>query len=129
VVAHLAVPSWAAAAGSETRAAADVTQRAQPPAVSVGVPDPPSSAAPPARVGFVVSGAVGPAVVRNRVRRRLRHLAAEQVRRLPDGTLLVVRALPSAAGATSAQLASDLHAVLARLTANPQVSRCADVRA
>jgi len=69
----------------------------------------------PARIGFVVSGAVGPAVVRNRVRRRLRHLAADQLDRLPAGTLLVVRALPAAAGATYAQLATDLDAVLERL--------------
>jgi ribonuclease P protein component len=68
-------------------------------------------------VGFVVSGAVGPAVVRNQVRRRLRHLAVDHLRRLPDGALLVVRALPAAAGATSAQLAADLTRVLDRLMA------------
>jgi ribonuclease P protein component len=74
-----------------------------------------SGEAAPARVGFVVSGAVGPAVVRNQVRRRLRHLAVDHLRRLPDGALLVVRALPGAAGASSAQLAADLTRVLDRL--------------
>ncbi len=74
-----------------------------------------AEAALPPQVGFVVSAAVGPAVVRNRVRRRLRHLAADQLRRLPDGTLLVLRALPAAAGATSAQLGADLVSVLERL--------------
>jgi ribonuclease P protein component len=129
VVAHLALPASGAGTGPGTGAVADRHQPGRPPAASADVPDSPSATASPARVGFVVSGAVGPAVVRNRVRRRLRHLAAEQVRRLPDGTLLVVRALPSAAGATTAQLAADLHAVLTRLTANPQVNRSVDVQA
>ena len=38
---------------------------------------------PPARVGFVVSKAVGNAVVRNRVKRRLRHLCRERLDVLP----------------------------------------------
>lgn len=54
-------------------------------------------------------------MVRNQVQRRLRHLARERLGRLAPGTLLVVRALPPAATATSAELASDLDAVLGRL--------------
>ena len=51
------------------------------------------------RAGFVVSKAVGGAVVRNRVRRRLRHLRrASGSTTLPAGATLVVRALPAAAG-------------------------------
>src|SRR5689334_15538297 len=42
-------------------------------------------------VGFIVSKAVGNAVVRNRVQRRLRHLARDRIDRLPRGSLLVVR--------------------------------------
>ena len=49
------------------------------------------------RVGMVVSKAVGNAVTRNRVKRRLRHLAADQLNRTPPGTDVVVRALPPAA--------------------------------
>ena len=49
------------------------------------------------RVGFVVSKQVGNAVVRNRVKRRLRHLAADQLPSTPPGLDLVVRALPAAA--------------------------------
>jgi len=45
------------------------------------------------RVGFVVSKAVGPAVTRNLVKRRLRHLARERVASLPADGMLVVRAL------------------------------------
>lgn len=69
----------------------------------------------PARVGFVVSRAVGPAVVRNRVRRRLRHLARGYLGSLPGGSLLVVRANPRAATARQADLAADLDLVLGTL--------------
>ena len=71
-------------------------------------------AADPARVGFAVSRAVGPAVVRNRVKRRLRHLVRERLGGLPAGTLLVVRALPAAAAATYADLGADLDEGLRR---------------
>jgi ribonuclease P protein component len=66
----------------------------------------------PARAGFVVSKAVGNAVVRNRVRRRLRHLVRPLLADLPDGATLVVRALPAAAGASFATLAGDLESAL-----------------
>ena len=49
------------------------------------------------RVGMVVSKEVGNAVTRNRVKRRLRHLAADHLDRTPSGTAVVVRALPPAA--------------------------------
>jgi ribonuclease P protein component len=65
-----------------------------------------------ARAGFVVSKAVGNAVVRNKVRRRLRHLVRTRLTDLPDGTLLVVRALPAAAGASFEALGTDLDAAL-----------------
>ena len=66
-----------------------------------------------ARAGFVVSKAVGNAVVRNKVRRRLRHLVRPLLADLPDGTLLVVRALPPAAGASFSTLGEDLASALA----------------
>jgi ribonuclease P protein component len=69
----------------------------------------------PARIGFVVGRAVGGATVRNRVKRRLRHLAREQLASLPDSAVLVVRALPPAAAATSAELRSDLGRCLQRV--------------
>ena len=69
----------------------------------------------PARVGFVVSRAVGPAVVRNRVRRRLRHLARGYLPSLPGGSLLVVRANPRASTARQADLAAELDLVLGTL--------------
>jgi len=67
------------------------------------------------RVGFVVSKAVGSAVVRNRVKRRLRELMRARLGGLPEGCLLVVRAHPAAAGARQADLAADLDLVLERL--------------
>ncbi|MGV9562468.1 ribonuclease P protein component [Streptomyces sp. NPDC003480] len=82
-----------------------------------GVTDPhaPGESAPPTRAGFVVSKAVGGAVIRNKVKRRLRHLMRDRVAQLPPGSLVVVRALPGAGDADPAQLARDLDAALQRL--------------
>lgn len=66
-------------------------------------------------VGFVVSKAVGNAVVRNKVRRRLRSVARGYLPTLPGGSLLVVRANPQAAAACQADLAAELDLVMARL--------------
>ncbi|MFT4166066.1 MAG: ribonuclease P protein component [Microlunatus sp.] len=63
-------------------------------------------------VGFVVSKAVGSAVCRNRVRRRLRHLSRPHLAELSAGTLVVVRALPPAASA-GPELSTDLAAAWA----------------
>jgi ribonuclease P protein component len=64
-------------------------------------------------VGFIVARSVGGAVVRNRVRRRLRHLMAARLTALPAGCRVVVRALPAAAGASSPELAAALDQALA----------------
>jgi ribonuclease P protein component len=64
------------------------------------------------RVGFVVSRTVGPAVVRNRVLRRLRHLMASRLELLPGGSRVVVRAFPPAATASSDGLAEALDRAL-----------------
>lgn len=69
----------------------------------------------PAKVGFVVSRAVGTAVVRNRVKRRLRVVVREHLDALPVGSLFVVRANPAAAVARQVDLAADLDLVLERL--------------
>lgn len=85
------------------------------------------------RVGFAVSRAVGNAVARNRVKRRLRHLVRDRLGTLPAGGTLVVRALPPAAEADSARLARDLERALERIlerplarTAAPAPSRSGD---
>jgi ribonuclease P protein component len=64
------------------------------------------------RVGFVVSKAVGGAVVRNRVKRRLRALSRPLVMGMPPGYDVVVRGLPAASGAC-AGVALDLPAAWA----------------
>jgi ribonuclease P protein component len=71
----------------------------------------------PARAGFVVGRAVGNAVTRNTVRRRLRELVRQELHRLPAGSILVVRALPAAATARSAQLQRDLTGAMDRVQA------------
>jgi ribonuclease P protein component len=73
----------------------------------------PECAAP--KVGLVVSRAVGSAVVRNRVKRRLRELMRGRLASLPGGCLLVLRTHPAAAGASQADLVADLDLVLGRL--------------
>lgn len=78
-----------------------------------------SSPAADPLVGFVVSRAVGPATVRNQVRRRLRHLVAPYLATLPPGTQLVLRVLPPAASAPAAELRTDLDRALGRLLAMP----------
>ena len=75
----------------------------------------PDQAHEPARVGFVVSRAVGSAVTRNRVKRRLRALMPGYLHSLPGGSLLVVRANAAAAHASSPDLAADLDSVISRL--------------
>lgn len=68
----------------------------------------------PPRVGFVVSKAVGNAVVRNQVRRRLRTVVREYLPSLQGGSLLVVRAHPRAASARQADLAAELGLVMGK---------------
>ena len=70
--------------------------------------DPRPGVPPSARVGFAVSKAVGGAVGRNRVKRRLRALARPLVMAMPEGYSVVVRALPEAA-AQPGRLATDLR--------------------
>jgi ribonuclease P protein component len=70
------------------------------------------------RIGFVVSGALGNAVTRNRVKRRMRHLARSHVPDTPVGIDLVIRALPRAATVpadVAADLGSAWHEVVSRL--------------
>jgi ribonuclease P protein component len=67
------------------------------------------------RVGFVVSKAVGNSVVRHRVARRLRHVVRDRLGTVRPGCTLVVRALPSAASAASAELGGDIDSAFRRL--------------
>ena len=66
----------------------------------------------PVRVGFVVGRSVGGAVVRNAVRRRLRHLMRDRLERLPAGSQVVIRAQPEAASMPGRTLSRDLDDAL-----------------
>jgi ribonuclease P protein component len=80
------------------------------------------------RVGFVVSRAVGPAVTRNRVKRRLRELMRGYLHSLPGGSLLVVRANAAAAHASQPDLAADLDSVISRLLRRQVGTRVGNAR-
>ena len=68
-----------------------------------------------ARFGFIISKQVGTAVVRNTVRRRLKAVCAEALARVPQGTDVVIRALPASATASYAELSADVNRCLGRL--------------
>ncbi|WP_121034525.1 ribonuclease P protein component [Terracoccus luteus] len=86
----------------------------------------------PPRVGFVVSKAVGNAVVRNRTKRRLRAATASRLTGIPHGVDVVVRANPASAQAgwdeLEASLATQLESAVRKLeqrtrAAGPATSR------
>ncbi|HEY2267607.1 MAG TPA: ribonuclease P protein component [Streptosporangiaceae bacterium] len=82
----------------------------------------------PARVGFVVSRAVGSAVTRNRVKRQLRALVRGYLQLLPGGSLLVVRANAAAAHASHPDLSADLDSVISRLLRRQVGARVGNAR-
>lgn len=67
------------------------------------------------RVGLVVSKAVGNAVTRTRVKRRLRAQAAQVLPSVPAGTDIVIRANAAAADAGSDELGAALRHCLREL--------------
>jgi ribonuclease P protein component len=69
----------------------------------------------PALVGLIVGKSVGSSVVRHAVSRRLRAQLSARISGLPAGSGTVVRALPSAASADSAELGRDMDAALRRV--------------
>ena len=79
--------------------------------------------AAPVRVGFVVPRSVGSAVVRNGVRRRLRHLVRALLDGVPRGVDVVVRVHPAAAELSSAALGAELDRALQRALTHPTGSR------
>jgi len=66
------------------------------------------------RVGITVSGRVGNAVVRNRVRRRLREALRARTERLPAGNDLLITARPASAAASWPELCAALDSLLGR---------------
>ncbi|MBS4101783.1 ribonuclease P protein component [Tsukamurella paurometabola] len=72
---------------------------------------------PAPRVGLIVSKAVGNAVIRHSVARRLRAAAAAVAGELDDGALVVVRALRAAADDDANELTAQLRSGLAKVGA------------
>jgi ribonuclease P protein component len=66
----------------------------------------------PPRVGFVVSKAVGNAVVRNRTKRVLRALMRARMGQVPDGVDVVVKANPELPGTSHTLMIQDLDRLL-----------------
>ena len=71
----------------------------------------------PARAAFAVGRSVGDSVRRHRVTRRLRAVMPPILDALPQGSRVVVRALPDAADASTETLAGDVVSALQRLGA------------
>jgi ribonuclease P protein component len=100
VVMHVLLPEAAVVGGATVHAAA------------VDGPAAGSAVNGNSQVGFVVSKAVGGSVVRHRVARRVRHLMRDRLVDAPEGSRIVIRALPASAQADSASLGADLDRAL-----------------
>lgn len=72
----------------------------------------PRTSGEPTRIGFVVSKAVGNAVARNLVKRRLRELGADFISSTPTGVDIVVRPLSGASDASYSELRAELMSSL-----------------
>jgi ribonuclease P protein component len=68
----------------------------------------------PSRSGFVVGRRVGNAVVRNRVKRRLREAIRRRLWKTQPGWDMILIARPEAADAEYAALADEVHELLRR---------------
>ncbi|MGV0409000.1 ribonuclease P protein component [Corynebacterium resistens] len=81
-------------------------------------PQLPLASDPRPRIGLVVSKAVGNAVTRHAVSRRLRHVIGELLVEIegscPPGTTIVLRALPRSATATYEEILKDVHSCIKR---------------
>jgi ribonuclease P protein component len=66
------------------------------------------------RFGFIVAKNVGGAVVRNRVRRRMKAASFDLLPGVPDGTEVVFRALPASVDASWPDLLAELSTALVK---------------
>jgi ribonuclease P protein component len=74
-------------------------------------------------VAFALNRALGTAVTRNKLRRRLRELLREMSSTLPGGMLLI-GASPRATELTFDELRAELQRLLAKATATPVEAHC-----
>jgi ribonuclease P protein component len=77
--------------------------------VYVNAPKPPGA---DVRFGFIVAKSVGNAVVRNTVRRRLKAIARTKLSVLPEGTDVVIRALPGTLDVPWSTLLEEISVVI-----------------
>ena len=75
------------------------------------------------RIGLVVSKAVGNAVQRHQVARRLRHVARSIIDDLQPADRVVIRALPGSRYAISARLEQELRTAVRRALSKSGASR------
>jgi ribonuclease P protein component len=101
------------------RLARDGTRIRRPVLWCIWCPDPTTSTT---SVAFALGRALGPAVTRNRLRRRLRAILKESESSLPGGQLLI-GANPSVVELTFDQLRAELKELLARAIATPPRSK------
>ncbi|MBP1818350.1 ribonuclease P protein component [Mycobacterium sp. OAE908] len=73
-------------------------------------------------IGLVVSKAVGGAVQRHRVARRLRHVVRTVLNELDPADRVVIRALPGSSHAISARLEQELRTAIRRARARSEAS-------
>lgn len=66
------------------------------------------------RCAFAVGKNVGNSVVRHRITRQLRHVMADRMDLFPQGSQIVVRALPGTASADFASLAENVDFALGK---------------
>lgn len=91
-----------------------------------------ADAAAPTRFGFIITKRVGVAVVRNRMRRRLKAICRELLVNVPTGVDIVIRVHPEAVeldyGELRRRVRKQTLALVDRLapTGIPEVCSCAD---
>lgn len=71
---------------------------------------------PHTRFAFAVGKSVGNSVIRHRLTRRLRHISATNMALLPQGSDVVVRALPGCGQADFAELEKSFQAAASKVT-------------
>ena len=74
----------------------------------------------PAQAGLIISKSVGGSVVRHRVARQIRHDLPDHLKKLPNGSQLVVRALP---GSARQNLKTDLNSLMLKVTEKAMATR------
>lgn len=89
-----------------------VVRRGRRVSTSVGTVHVLSTSDQPTRFGFIVSKSVGNAVVRNRVRRRMRAVCFDLLPSMRTGSDVVVRAAPGAVAVSWATLHSELESAI-----------------